>query len=129
MTKITRCAATLMVLILTCCGCTCWGLIINNRQPTMYKKAREHQLPALHVGLIVPHTNFGKREYARTINKEMANINKATTAHARSRGHQIKVAFLNKYRFYQEQDKGSVKQVMFNLTPSPNGKLFLTKNN
>lgn len=61
---------------------------------------------SLHIGLIAPHTNFGKREYLRAINS-------AVTGLVKGRG--LKLSFLQNYDF-------SVQNVhfdMMSLTPSP----------
>lgn len=65
----------------------------------------------LNVGLIAPHTNFGKREYLRAINTAVQSLPK-------TRG--TKLTFLQHYIF----DQKNVIQSMMSLTPSPTGTLF-----
>lgn len=65
----------------------------------------------LNVGLIAPHTNFGKREYLRAINTAVQSLPK-------TRG--TKLTFLQHYIF----DQKNVIQNMMSLTPSPTGTLF-----
>lgn len=62
----------------------------------------------LHVGLIAPHTNFGKREYLRAINLAVNGLTK-------TRGQ--KLTFLNNYDF----TVSNVHFDMMSLTPSPTG--------
>lgn len=62
----------------------------------------------LHVGLIAPHTNFGKREYLRAINSAVNGLNKI-------RGQ--KLSFLSNYEF----TVSNVHFDMMSLTPSPTG--------
>lgn len=62
----------------------------------------------LNVGLIAPHTNFGKREYLRAINTAVQSLPK-------TRG--TKLTFLQHYIF----DQKNVIQNMMSLTPSPTG--------
>ena len=73
-------------------------------------------LPKLSIGLIVPHTNFGVREYTRAINKAVLNLHKG---HGRTKG-QSRFSFLDKYEFTPSQ----VNSTMMKLTPSPTGKYF-----
>lgn len=63
----------------------------------------------LHVGLIAPHTNFGKREYLRAINSAVNGL-------AKGRG--TKLTFLANYDF----TVANVHFDMMSLTPSPTGK-------
>ncbi|KAK0082487.1 hypothetical protein PV325_010302 [Microctonus aethiopoides] len=84
---------------------------------------RNESLPRLNIGLIVPYTNFGAREYTKAINKAVANLHKA------SRGLR-KYTFLEHYQFTQHH----IRNVMMELTPSPTAilnslcKEFLTVN-
>lgn len=71
-------------------------------------------LPKLSVGLIVPHTSFGVREYTRAINKAVLNLHKG---YGRTKG-QSRFSFLDKYEFTPSQ----VNSIMMKLTPSPTGK-------
>jgi hypothetical protein len=61
------------------------------------------------IGLILPHTNFGVRDYIRAIKGAVEKLQK-------SRGH--KLTFLKKYGFTPSE----VHSVMMTLTPSPTGK-------
>jgi len=61
------------------------------------------------VGLILPHTSFGVREYIRSVKEAVEKLTK-------SRG--PKLNFLKKYEFSPKQ----VHSVMMTLTPSPTGK-------
>lgn len=68
----------------------------------------KQQEPVQHfnIGLIVPHTNFGKREYARAINTAITSLQKMRDT---------KLQFLHDYEF-------TAKNVHFDmilLTPSP----------
>lgn len=65
----------------------------------------------LHVGLIAPHTNFGKREYLRAINSAVNGLNKI-------RGQ--KLSFLSNYEF----TVSNVHFDMMSLTPSPTGEFY-----
>lgn len=66
----------------------------------------------LNVGLVAPHTNFGKREYLRAINTAVQSLPK-------TRG--TKLTFLQHYIF----DQKNVIQTMMPLTPSPTSKYNL----
>lgn len=65
----------------------------------------------LNIGLILPHTNFGVREYIRAINNAVANLH-------RSRVMAKGLSFLKKYNFSNK----NVHHVLMKLTPSPTGK-------
>lgn len=67
-------------------------------------------LPKLTIGLILPHTNFGVREYIRAINKAVLALHRAKP----------KFSFLEKYQFTQQQ----VRNFKMQLSPSPTGKWF-----
>lgn len=75
-----------------------WGDATKSRTA----KGRE----GLHVGLIAPHTNFGKREYLRAINSAVNGL---------SKGRGLKLTFLQNYDFAV----GNVHFDMMSLTPSP----------
>ncbi|KAL0270886.1 UNVERIFIED_CONTAM: hypothetical protein PYX00_008158 [Menopon gallinae] len=62
----------------------------------------------LTIGIILPYTNFGVREYKKVTNAAVNNLH-------RGRGQRFQ--FLQKYRF--ESDR--VKSTMMRLTPSPTG--------
>lgn len=74
---------------------------------------RPHPERSISVGLIVPHTNFGVREYIRAVNNAIASLNRSKTP---------KLTFLSKYHFTPNQ----VHSVMMQLTPSPKGELLIT---
>lgn len=63
----------------------------------------------LNIGLIAPHTNFGKREYLRSINNAVTGLTKTRGA---------KLTFLKDYSFEQK----NIHFDMMSLTPSPTGK-------
>lgn len=65
----------------------------------------------LNVGLIVPHTSFGAREYIRAINNAVSGLQ-------RSRGPRLD--WLKKYTFAPQ----NVHNVPMKLTPSPTGSFF-----
>lgn len=62
------------------------------------------------IGLIVPHTNFGRREYTKAVNRTVGSLRK-------SKGQSKLYSFLDKYNFTQH----SVQLSMMRLTPSPTG--------
>lgn len=68
----------------------------------------EHQL---NIGLLVPHTNFGRREYLRSINSAVQGLQK---------GRGAKLTFLKDHEF----QTSNIHFDMMSLTPSPTGKLF-----
>lgn len=70
---------------------------------------KKHKEGNLTVGLILPHTSFGVREYIRSVKEAVEKLTK-------SRVH--KFNFLTKYEFSPRQ----VYSVMMTLTPSPTGK-------
>lgn len=77
------------------------------QKPTDPKTAaKDEQAQQFNIGLIVPHTNFGKREYQRAIGSAVATLQKMRDT---------KLPFLRDYEF-------SSKNVHFDmilLTPSP----------
>ncbi|XP_043509315.1 glutamate receptor ionotropic, NMDA 2B isoform X11 [Frieseomelitta varia] len=84
-----------------------------NRRPTgesvvhELSKRRNGSLPKMSIGLVVPHTNFGVREYTKAVNRTVGSLR-------RTKG-QSKYSFLDKYDFTQN----SVRLSMMTLTPSP----------
>jgi hypothetical protein len=70
---------------------------------------KKHKEGNITVGLILPHTSFGVREYYRSVKEAVEKLTK-------SRG--PKLNFLKKYEFSHKQVHG----VMMTLTPSPTGK-------
>jgi ionotropic glutamate receptor NMDA 2B len=69
---------------------------------------QKHREGNVTIGLILPHTNFGVRDYIRAIKGAVEKLTK-------SRG--PKLDFLKKYRFSPSE----VHSVMMTLTPSPTG--------
>lgn len=65
----------------------------------------------LNIGLIAPHTNFGKREYLRAINSAVQVLQKV-------RG--TKLTFLKTHQFASS----NIHFDMMSLTPSPTGWKF-----
>lgn len=63
----------------------------------------------LYIGLIAPHTNFGKREYLRAIHTAVSGLNKTRGA---------KLTFFKDYQF----EPRNIRFDMMSLTPSPTGK-------
>lgn len=72
-------------------------------------KNRFMDIKELNIGLIVPYTNFGAREYSRAINSALNGLHKSRTR---------KFTFFNKISFTSQ----NVHNVMMKLTPSPTGK-------
>lgn len=66
----------------------------------------------LNIGLILPHTNFGVREYTRAINNAVAGLH-------RGRGRSL--VWVKERNFNQR----NVHNVLMTLTPSPTGKLSI----
>lgn len=81
------------------------------------KNVSKSSLQNLNVGMIVPHKNFGAREYNKTINNLIYNLYKD---HARAK--KSKYSFLDKYVL-------QVNHRMMKLTPSPTGKYFRNRLN
>lgn len=67
----------------------------------------------LYIGLIAPHTNFGKREYLRAIHTAVTGLNKTRGA---------KLTFFKDYQF----EPRNIRFDMMSLTPSPTGKSFIS---
>lgn len=63
----------------------------------------------LNVGLLVPHTNFGRRDYLRSINTAVMGLQK---------GRGPKLTFLKDHEF----QTSNIHFDMMSLTPSPTGK-------
>lgn len=76
-----------------------------------HSKSLNQQNDTLNIGLILPHTNFGVREYIRAINNAVASLH-------RSRVMTKGLSFLKKYTFINK----NVHHVLMKLTPSPTGK-------
>lgn len=77
----------------------------------IHSKALNQQNDSLNIGLILPHTNFGVRDYIRAINNAVASLH-------RSRAMTKGLSFLKKYNFSNK----NVHHVLMKLTPSPTGK-------
>lgn len=81
----------------------------------LFPRAHEEETPFvqrnLTIGLLVPHTNFGVREYVRAVNQAVAGL-------TRSRGVSRKFDFMRKYNFTQ----ANVHSAYMTLTPAPKGK-------
>ena len=73
---------------------------------------KKHKEGNVTIGLILPHTSFGVREYIRSIKEAVEKLTK-------SRG--PKLNFLKKYGFSPKE----VHSVMMTLTPSPTGKYMM----
>lgn len=80
----------------------------------IHSKSLNQQNESLNIGLILPHTNFGVREYIRAINNAVASLH-------RSRAMIKGLSFLKKYNFSNKH----VHHVLMKLTPSPTGKKLL----
>lgn len=98
--------------------CVTFVISMANGWSAHFKKGHDHfrnneSLPKLTVGLIVPHTSFGAREYNRSISKAVTSLFKNRSGQTR------KYDFLKKYGFSPHE----VRSVMMRLTPSPTGKL------
>jgi hypothetical protein len=73
-----------------------------------YQNFHHKNKDSLNVGLILPYTNFGVREYTRAINNAVSGLH-------RSRGQRLD--WLKKYNFTPK----NVHYVLITLTPSPTG--------
>lgn len=71
---------------------------------------KDDQKEEFNIGLIAPHTNFGKREYLRAINSAIQTLNKMKGT---------KMKFLEDFSF----SSTNVHFDMMSLTPSPTSKL------
>lgn len=71
---------------------------------------KDDQKEEFNIGLIAPHTNFGKREYLRAINSAIQTLNKMKGT---------KMKFLEEFSF----SSANVHFDMMSLTPSPTSKL------
>ncbi|XP_039500788.1 glutamate receptor ionotropic, NMDA 2B isoform X1 [Drosophila santomea] len=84
---------------------SCQGLRLTNGGGSLSKGAAANK-EQLNIGLIAPHTNFGKREYLRSINNAVTGLTKTRGA---------KLTFLKDYSFEQK----NIHFDMMSLTPSP----------
>ncbi|XP_055384462.1 LOW QUALITY PROTEIN: glutamate receptor ionotropic, NMDA 2B-like [Condylostylus longicornis] len=85
--------------------------IPNGNVATSFKSRQSHGERSsghkeLNIGLILPHTNFGKRDYLRAINSAVNSLQKVKGT---------KLNFLNEYTFQASQ----IHFDMMSLTPSP----------
>lgn len=71
-------------------------------------KSQPTEKNVLNIGLIAPHTNFGKREYTRAINSAVLGLQK---------GRGQKLTFLKDHSF----QSSNIHFGMMSLTPSPTG--------
>lgn len=90
------------------CG---WRSTIGEGGGHESSRRRNSSLPKMTIGLVVPHTNFGVREYTKAVNRTVGWLRKS---YDRLRGPS---SFLDKYDFTQH----SVRLSMMTLTPSPTG--------
>ncbi|XP_017062954.1 glutamate receptor ionotropic, NMDA 2B isoform X2 [Drosophila eugracilis] len=95
----------LALLLLILDSRTCHGLRLTNGGSSLTKGAAANK-EQLNIGLIAPHTNFGKREYLRSINNAVTGLTKTRGA---------KLTFLKDYSFEQK----NIHFDMMSLTPSP----------
>lgn len=78
------------------------------RGTSHFYNSKESPKDSMNIGLILPHTNFGVREYIRAINSAVSGLH-------RSRGPRL--GWLKKYNFAP----GNVHFFLMTLTPSPTG--------
>ncbi|KOC67486.1 Glutamate [NMDA] receptor subunit epsilon-2 [Habropoda laboriosa] len=90
------------------CG---WRSTIGESGVHESSRRRNGSLPKMTIGLVVPHTNFGVREYTKAVNRTVGSLRKT---YGKLKG-QSKYSFLDKYDFTQH----SVRLSMMTLTPSP----------
>ncbi|XP_060833233.1 glutamate receptor ionotropic, NMDA 2B isoform X8 [Bombus pascuorum] len=76
-------------------------------------RRRNGSLPKMSIGLVVPHTNFGVREYTKAVNRTVGFLRKG--GKLRGQNKHSGSSFLDKYDFTQH----SVRLSMMTLTPSP----------
>ncbi|XP_028523202.1 glutamate receptor ionotropic, NMDA 2B isoform X6 [Apis cerana] len=90
------------------CG---WGS--TSSESKLASRRRNGTSPEMTIGLIVPHTNFGRREYTKAVNRTVGALRKSY--YGRSKVQSKLYSFLDKYNFTQH----SVQLSMMRLTPSP----------
>lgn len=93
-----------VLMVLGFCTCT-----------SSYRVQTSPSRESLNVGLLLPHTNFGVREYTRAINNAVSGLHRSQK--------QRRVEWLKKYSF----SPVNVHTEMMKLTPSPTG-LFVFSN-
>lgn len=98
----------LAFILMYSCPCAS-ALRLTNGGNTKTLSANKEQL---NIGLIAPHTNFGKREYLRAINTAVQGL-------AKTRG--AKLTFLKDYSF----EPRNIHFDMMSLTPSPTGEYLV----
>lgn len=85
----------------------------HEHKPIETNTEKDDQLQQFNIGLIVPHTNFGKREYQRAIGSAVATLQKMRDT---------KLPFLRDYEFTAK----NVNFDMILLTPSPTSEKLAT---
>lgn len=92
------------LLVIVSCFCYAAGAVFRNTP-------HSHAAPknSLNVGLLLPHTNFGVREYTKAINNAVAGLHRSQR--------QRRLEWLKKYSF----STTNVHSGMMKLTPSPTG--------
>lgn len=75
------------------------------------KSSKKDDKEEFNIGLIAPHTNFGKREYLRAINSAILTLQKMKAN---------KLGFLKDFSF----SSTNVHFDMMSLTPSPTSKIY-----
>ncbi|BFG00561.1 glutamate receptor ionotropic NMDA 2B [Drosophila madeirensis] len=107
--SLVRLLLQLQLLLVVACSClmlpSVQGLRLANGGNSLSKGAAANK-EQLNIGLIAPHTNFGKREYLRSINNAVTGLTKTRGA---------KLTFLKDYSFEQK----NIHFDMMSLTPSP----------
>ena len=90
-------------------------LFVNNshgRGTGTHSRVGGSHINQLNIGLIAPHTNFGRREYLRAINLAVQSLQK---------GRGLKLTFLKDHEF----TTANIHFDMMSLTPSPTGWTFI----
>lgn len=90
---------------------TMFGSTLQWRSQSSVKMAKKDEKEEFNIGLIAPHTNFGKREYLRAINSAIQSLQKM-------RG--TKSGFTQSIAF--SSTNVNVHFDMMSLTPSPTSK-------
>ncbi|KAG5684927.1 hypothetical protein PVAND_014135 [Polypedilum vanderplanki] len=92
--------------LLTLCLLIGASTAFRNRGSNTLSNSNSQSSNQLNIGLVAPHTNFGKREYLRAINSAVTGLSKA-------RGQ--KLTFLKDYEF----NPGNIHFEALTLNPSP----------
>lgn len=92
--------------LLAILACLCWAA-----EAAFRNFPHSHAAPrgSMNVGLLLPHTNFGVREYTKAINNAVAGLHRSQR--------QRRLEWLKKYAF----STTNVHSDMMKLTPSPTG--------